>query len=120
MIAPIVLPEQIPVAKLIPTNFPPVAPLVSVIDPVPVAAPIVFPVVVPILTGVPSATTIPYQKALEELIQLKLDMVLPWILLAVPVAVVNEIAVKTLSTTFFFKIYFAQEFPAHCAAEPPI
>ena len=114
VIAPIVFPEQLPFAKLIPINLPSVAPFVREIDAVPVAAPIILAVVVPILTSVPSLTIIPYHDAFEALLQLKFFMVFPCILF-LPVAVVNEIALKTLS-----KALVLVNVPPHCAEEPPM
>ena len=84
-------------------------------DPELVAAPIVLPVTVPIFATVAPEREIPVKDAVPVLVQLMFWIVLPWMLLAVPVTVVTEMAVKTL-----FWAVLVQAVPAQCAALPPM
>ena len=85
-------------------------------DPVLVAAPIVLPVTVPMLaTVVVPGREMPVKAAAPVLVQLMFWIVLPWMLLAVPVAVVTEMAVKALSWAVL-----VQAEPPHSADLPPM
>ena len=88
----------------------------NVIEPVPSAAPMVLPITVPMLAELKSETSIPRKVAVPVLFQLMFWMVLPWILLAVPVAVFTEIAVKLLLAP----VSLVQADPPHCAELPPM
>ena len=84
-------------------------------EPTPVEAPIVLPVTVPMLATVTPESEIPVKVAFPVLVQLKFFIVFPWMLLAVPVAVVTEMAVKAL-----FWSVFVHAKPPHCADLPPM
>ena len=89
---------------------------VYIMDPVPSAAPMVLPNTVPMFASEERETRIPRKVPVPLLVQLMFWMVLPWILLGVPLAVLIVTAVKEL----LVPVALVQADPPHCADLPPM